>query len=237
MQANYIAKRLQRPNLAVLYIAENAFSKNLAQGFASTYKELGGEVIESIGVPENPEDFRPYLEELAPFAPAGIYAPLYLLDFSQFIKQLRTDKRFADTLAIGASALLDEQLFELTGDMAEGVILAANPQQTSYEAQYFAALHKVSFGVEPHLFSPYIYDSTAILLNAMRKVYERQKQITGSALRQEIQNTRYTGTTGRIQFERNGDTQRSISIYKVQAREFQKQGVYILNAGKLQRIR
>ena len=235
MQASYLVQR--RPSLAILHIAENAFSKNLAQGVESAYEKLDGEVIQNIGLPENTDDFRPYFEELASLSPTTIYAPLSLLDFSQFIKQLRADTRFAETLVIGASGIMDKQLFELVDDVAEGTILAANPQNTSYEARYFTALHKVNFDLEPNIFSAYVYDSTIILLNSMRKLYERQKQITRSALRQEIHNASHIGATGRIEFEPNGDTKRSITMYRIQARQFEQQGVYILNSGKLQRIR
>ena len=236
VQASYLAQELRRPSLAIVHIAENAFSKNLAQGVAGAYEKLDGEVVKNIGLPDNTEDFRPYLEELASLSPTSIYAPLYILDFSQFIKQLRADTRFAETLVLGASGIMDKQLFELAGDTAENTILAANPQNTSYEARYFTALHKVSFGLEPNIFSPYIFDSTIILLNSMRKLYERQKRITRSELRQEIHNARHKGTTGRIEFSKNGDTKRSITIYKIRARQFEQQGIYTIDSGTLQRI-
>ena len=232
--AHYLAQKRQMPNLAIIHTAEDLFSETLAQNLASTYKELGGEVLTNIGIPEGTNDLRSYLEELAPFAPAAIFITIYAFnEFASTITQLRKDQRYQNSLIIGTEGI---QLFELAGDMTEDLIVAASPKNVSYQGRYFEALYKVSFGMEPDIFTSYYYDGTTILLHAMRTVYQRQQKITPEALRQEIHNTSYTGTTGTIEFDKNGDPQRRIAINQVRAGKFEKLETYVFADGSLLRV-
>ena len=231
--AHYFVQKRQTPSLRIFYTLDDAYSETLANSVAGIYKGLGGEVLANTGIPKDETDFRPYLEGLAP---AAIFLPLHLIEFSAFITQLRKNIRYQNTLIIGSDTIMTPKLFELAGNMTEGVIIAASPQINSYRAKYFEALYKVSFNMEPDIFSRYYYDGAAIFLNAMRKVYQRQQKMEPNALRQEIQNTIYTGVTGKIEFDANGDTQRYIAINTVRDRKFETQELYILNQDKLERL-
>ena len=55
-------------------------------------------------------------------------------------------------------------------------------------------------------------------------------------LQNEIAQTIYTGVTGTIDFDANGDTKRPIAITQVQGRKFEKLETYIFEDGRLLRI-
>ena len=236
VQAHYLQKELQLPSLAILHTAEDAFSETLAQNVASIYKELGGEVLQNIGIPKGTKDFTLTIEELAPLAPAVIYAPVYLAEFSSILAQLREDPHYQNTVLIAADPILKPHFFDLVGNTAEQTIIAADAPIYSEKTLYFRALYKILFDMEPSIYSIYTYDSTMILLNAMRKTHARQGQIDQNLLRQEIQHTAHIGVSGRIEFAQNGDAKRNITIFKIKERNFEKQGLYTFKFGGLQRI-
>ena len=189
--SHYLAQERQMPSLAILYTAEDAFSEALAQSVAGNYEKLGGKVL--INALGSETEFLPYLEE-----PEAIFLPLQNKEFSSVLAQLRENPRYQSTLIIGSDAVINPQFFELAGNMAEGIIVAASPQHTSYEAQYFEALYQVSFGMKPDLFAQYYYDSTIILLDAMRRTYQIRRKMDATTLKDEITKTIYTGVTAQL---------------------------------------
>ena len=77
-----------------------------------------------------------------------------------------------------------------------------------------------------------------ILLNAMKKLYDRDKKIDAAMLRDEIQNTRYMGgVSGDIEFAANGDVKKGMAIMEVKNESFETLGVYTIDGGKLQQVR
>ena len=234
--AHYLVQKRGLLSLAIFYIAD-AYSTPIAQSAADTFAKLGGEILANIGLPPGPEDFRSYLEELAPSVPAAIFLPVYPADFANFLAQFRKDPRFENTLVFGGATISNNQLFlELAGNTAEGVIVVAASPKYSYKRQYFDALYKVSFGMKPDIFATHSYDSTIILLDAMRRTYQTLGRMNVSTLRQEIQNTSITGVTGKIEFAANGDAKKSITIMEIQGQSYKRLETYFLEDGFLLKV-
>ena len=236
--AYYLAEEVQLPGLAIVYTEGSDFSETYAGHVASFYTETGRDAS-SVGVPEGTENFRPYLEELLEEmetdSPAGIFLPLYPADFIKILPQLRTDERFQNTLLIGTDGLISQDFFDTVGDMANGIIIPQTSMNLS-NAQYFQALYKVSFGIEADPFSLYAYDSTFILLDALRRTHQRLGQMDVITFQQEIQHTSFGGTTGRIEFAENGDAKRRVSIMEIQNRQLEKLRTYTIEYNALLRV-
>ena len=232
----YIAKNLKLPTLAILY-TNNDYSKALAESVTQTYESAGGKVILSIGTPEGTKDFRTQLAQVRDAAPSAIFLPNYTAESAQIIKQLRENASGLDIPIISADGF-NAEVFDLIGEMANGVIFSASPQESSESAKSFQDRYKTAFSVEPDGFSANIYDGMMILLNAMKKLYDRDKKIDPAMLRNEIQNARYMGgVSGDIEFAANGDVKKGIAIMEVQNESFATQGVYTIDGGSLQQVR
>ena len=226
----------QPPDLGIIYTAENAFSQSLAESVAGFYEELGGKVLLSIGTPAGTTDFSRYLDQLAPLSPAAIFLPLYPVELNHILAQLRGDTRLKDALVIGADSIINQDFLDAAGDMAEGIIAAADAPVFSDKTRYFEALYKVLFGTKPDIYAQYLYDGATILLHAMQKVYQTHRKISAAALREEIDIAVHNGTVGKITFDENGDANRNVAIFKVRAKNFEKEEVYAFHYGKMRRV-
>ena len=234
--ASNLSQEFALPSLAILHTAQNAFSQTLAEGVARFYKELGGQVLANIGTRAGTTDFSSYLEELAQLAPAAIFLPFYAVEFGYILPQLRADPRYQNTLIIGADTIINQDFLDAAGDMANGIIAAADAPVFSERTHYFEAMYKVKFGVKPDIYATYMYDNATILLQAMRRVYRMQQNIGAAALQAEILYTTYTGAVGKIAFDANGDAKRNVAIFKVRANSFEKQATYAFHYGKMRRV-
>ena len=232
--SHYLVQELQLPNLAVLYTAEDAFSENLGQSVASDFQEQGGEVLINTGVPKGTTDFRPYLEELT--VPSAIYMPFYTVDFSQALAQIRKDPRYQNTLISGSDTIINKNFLKAAGDLAEGVIVAADSPSFTNKTRHFEALYKVIFGTKTNIYATYIYDGTFILLDALRKTYQIRREFDANTFRQEIHNTSYTGASGKIEFAANGDAKRNVAISEIRDGRFEKQDIYTIYYDKVQKV-
>ena len=232
----YIAKNLKLLTLAILY-TNNDYSKALTESVTQTYESSGGKVALSIGTPEGTKDFRTQLAQVRDAAPSAIFLPNLTAESAQIIKQLRENASGLDIPIISADGF-NAEVFDLIGEMANGVIFSASPQESSESAKSFQDRYKTAFNVEPDGFSANIYDGTMILLNAMKKLYDRDKKVDAAMLRDEIQNARYMGgVSGNIEFAANGDVKKGIAIMEVQNESFVTQGVYTIDNGSLQQVR
>ena len=234
--AHYLIQKRELSSLAIFHIAD-AYSTPIAKIAANTFAELDGEVLANIGLPPSPEDFRSYLEALGSSPPDAVFLPVYPADFANFLAQFREDPRFENTLVFGGSAISNNQQFlDLAGNTASGVMVVASSPKYSYKRQYFEALYKVNFNMKPDLFATHSYDSTIILLDAIRRTYQTLGRMNVSTLRQEIQNTSIAGVTGKIEFAANGDAKKSITIMEIQGQSYERLETYVLEDGFLLRV-
>lgn len=237
--ATYLAQEIRLPNLAIVHTKGNKFSETFASRVASFYEGLGKEVLANLAMPEDTEDSGPYLEELledvGTNSPAGIFLPLYPADLIKILPQLRADERFQNTLLIGVDGIISQDFFDKVGDMANGIIIPQTSMNLS-DARYVQALYKVSFGMEADPFSLYAYDSTFVLLHALRRTHQRLGKMDVRTFQQEIQRTSFDGTTGRIEFTKNGDAKRRVSIIEIQNRQPEKLRTYTIEYNALQRV-
>ena len=146
--AHYLRQQFQVSEMAIFYI-DDVESRPIARNTAETFRELGGNVLLSIGIPKGITDYSVYLEAMASSVPAAIFLPIYSSQFVPILAQIRKDPRYQNTQIFSTSAIMNKEFFDLAGDMAEGVIVVHTPSNVSYETSYFEKLYKVRFGTKP----------------------------------------------------------------------------------------
>src|SRR6185437_5791110 len=88
---------------------------------------------------------------------------------------------------------------------------------TSGTAAKFASDYQEAFGASPLPFSAIAYDATMIEIQAIKNVISSGKVPTRSNVRDAVAAIHYTGTTGTISFDANGDNSgtKVFSVYAV----------------------
>ena len=90
---------------------------------------------------------------------------------------------------------------------------------TSGAQTKFISDYKTRFGSDPLPYSAQAYDCAMIEIKAIKNVIAAGKDVTRANVRDAIQSISYTGLTGTITFDANGDNsgQKVFSVYKVDA--------------------
>lgn len=104
---------------------------------------------------------------------------------------------------IGLSNAYAQQLIELGGEAAEGIIFPVSFYADSEEEKVkkFVDAYKEKFGSEPSALAAQAYDSIGILLEAVKQNGSTEKE----SLRNTLNNITYPGITGETKFDDIGD--------------------------------
>ena len=109
----------------------------------------------------------------------------------------------------GVTATLDEGSF----DVVEGAYFCNHysVMDESETVQNFIKDYTEAYGEAPSAFAALAYDAAHILANAIDKAGSTDKD----AIIQALADTDYTGVTGHMTFDENGDPVKSVSIIKI----------------------
>jgi branched-chain amino acid transport system substrate-binding protein len=91
---------------------------------------------------------------------------------------------------------------------------------TSGAAADFSAAYKAAFqGKDLVAYSAQAYDAAKIEIQAIKSLITSNKAVTRASVCDAVQHINYTGVTGSISFDQNGDNagQRVFSIYSTEA--------------------
>jgi branched-chain amino acid transport system substrate-binding protein len=108
-----------------------------------------------------------------------------------------------DIQVIGLSNAYAQQLIELGGEAAEGIIFPVSFYADSEDAdvEKFVDAYKTEFGSEPSALAAQAYDSIGILLEAVKQNGSVDKE----TLRDTLNSITYPGITGETKFDEIGD--------------------------------
>ena len=139
-------------------------------------------------------------------------------DAAQIIKELALSAK-PHIKFIGADGIFSQGFIESAGLRAEGAYVTGSTLDSSPEIiDEFTKKFKVRFKTEPSPFAMNSYDSTKILIEAIKASVKNKTSIN-----EEVSKTHYQGVTGLISFNAIGDTiQPRMSIYKVSQGKFVK---------------
>jgi branched-chain amino acid transport system substrate-binding protein len=94
-----------------------------------------------------------------------------------------------------------EKMKELAGDAAEGLLCSQAGIPVQAASKKFLDAYKKRFNQDPILYSPFTYDATNLLIEAMKKADSTEPKTYLPAL----QKISYDGATGHIEFDDKGD--------------------------------
>ncbi len=219
--ADTIQKKLGAKTVVIPY-SQDDWGVYTAKATAEAIEKEGGKVLLLESVQPGSREFRPLISKIKSLAPEGVFMALPYQEASIFIRQLR--QAGIDVPVGGGIPLTSPKFIELAGPAAEGAVLHTifSAQDPEAKRQAFTKAYQDKYGKLPDQFSALAYDAAAIGVEAIRRVIQSGKPLTGEAVREELINgPAYEGVTGVTKYDANGDVRKDPTFIIVRDGQFQ----------------
>ncbi len=205
------------------------YGVGIANTFSAEWKKLGGTVLGRTSEPITTTSFISLLTQIAADKPDVIYYGGTTADgLLKFRQQMEQVPGLKNTAMGGGDGIVDTSFASTigtTGGPVYATVATSNVTNTTFINNY-----KSTFKQAPGAYSAAAYDCMNILINAIKKaIAGGAKPPTSSsdsaaattfrqAVIDQVQKTDYTGLTGHITFDANGDTtNKVITIQKLES--------------------
>jgi branched-chain amino acid transport system substrate-binding protein len=186
------------------------YTQGLADAFAKSFQELGGEITLATSVNKGDTDMRPVLTEIAASEAELVFFPIFQPEADFIVKQAGEVEGLGDTaILMGADGLLSDTFVEDIPE-TEGMYFSGPATPTGGTYTEFVAKYEEAYGEKPiQAFHAHAYDAMNILLDAIEAVAVEDGgslTIGRGALRDQIAGTSgYQGLTGTLACDEFGD--------------------------------
>jgi branched-chain amino acid transport system substrate-binding protein len=207
------------------------YAEGLANVFAESFQEAGGEVTAQEAVQVGDRDMRPVLTSIAASAPDLLYYPIFVAEGGAITSQAREISELGETDLAGADGMLTADWISAAGARnAEGVYLSGPDLEFSggfYQDEFLPA-YEEDFGEPTSVFHAHAFDATNMVLDAIEAVAiteDGSTFIPRTALKDEMFSTSgYEGIIGSLTCDENGDCnpEASISVSVVENGDFSR---------------
>jgi len=211
--ANFALKELKTKTAAVLYDVGNDYSKGLAEFFKSTFEKGKGNVVGYESYQKDDVDFSALITKIAIKKPDIIFIPDYYNKVALIAKQIR--EKGLKSVLIGGDGWDSPELLKIAGNAIIGGYFTNHysPDRKDSIAESFIKRYKEKYGVIPDSFAALGYDSIMMLL----KVIDSVKKPTKEEIIKPLTTLKnFTGVTGNISFDKNGDAIKSVVILRLE---------------------
>jgi branched-chain amino acid transport system substrate-binding protein len=202
----------------------SVYAEQLAQVFAKTFKELGGEITAMEAISPNDTDMRPVLTKIATGKPDIIYYPIFIAEGGFITRQAKEVAGLEKVTLMGADGMFSPDFYKAAGTAAVGMF-HSSPDFSAFAGGYenFLKVHQKKYGEKPIApFHAHAYDATMMILKAIDKVAVKEGgnlYIGRKALRDALYATsKMKGLTGTITCDEYGDcADPKIAVYQTSA--------------------
>lgn len=214
VMANYVAENMNATKVAIIYDNSSDYSQGIANAFAEQAAAKGLEVVAKESYGSADVDFNTQLTTIQSKEPDVLFIPDYYGKVSLIASQARSAGITVPMLGgdgwDGVMTVLDDN----NKSVLDGCYFANHfsTTDTDEKVQKFVKAYEAAYSETPTAFSALAYDSVYMIKQVI--------EATGSTEAQEVvkgmQEINYSGITGNITFDENGDPIKSISILKIQ---------------------
>lgn len=203
--ARYAVEQL-RARRFVLIDDRGAWGHGLAQDFARSVRQAGGEVVGALQVDESTTDLRPVLIALKALMPDAVFFGGYDRQAGLALKQMR--QLGIDARLIGGDGVCTPNLvsFWAEGEARDDQVLCALPAGIGSEASpamgRFVADYKRRFDAHPQFYGAHAYDAAMLIGDALERA---GSAAPADLLRALARTDGYPGVTGAIRFDERHD--------------------------------
>lgn len=200
---SFAALSLDLSKAAVLMPATES-GRELGRTFGAEFERQGGEILEAVAYPEDPEEVGRFVEKALGPRPEGIYVASSRADrVARHVVGELARHGFRGTV-MTTSAFAAPELLARTGRGTEGLVLSASPFDPASEdprVRAFVEAYRAKHGTAPDLYAAHGYDAVMALAGA-RRVEDGSSRALWQGLRSL---SGLQGVTGIIQFDERGN--------------------------------
>ncbi len=220
VMAHFAVQELGATSAAVLTETGKSYSEGLSNAFVERFTALGGTIAAHQFYETGTIDFTEQLTAIAAVEPPVdvIFLPGLGPEFPLAVKGAKSPAFGITATFLGGDGWDRPDLVEIGGAALEGSFFANHfspggpPEQLSEAARQFIADYTAQFGIAPDGPAALGYDSTTIVIEAMR----RSANLTPAAIRDQIEATQnYSGATILSHFDENRHAIKSLVVNTV----------------------
>lgn len=191
------------------------YGQSLAEDFVKNMKAKGAKVLAFEGITRGDKDFTPVLTKIRSLRPQLIYFGGMAAEGALIVRQMKRVGMRKVHFMSDDGCYTEKDFIQAGGDASLGAFVTYAKEPDPDWVKRF----ETKYGPR-QTFSPQAYDAANILMMAVEKVAKKQPDgtliIGKKALRDAVAATKYTGITGKIEFDENGDRTGSVVvIYQV----------------------
>jgi branched-chain amino acid transport system substrate-binding protein len=222
--ANYLASNT-KPKLVAVIDDATAYGEGLANEVEKTLKAAGVKVLPREKGTDKTNDWKAILTKLKGRNPDAVFYGGMDATGGPLLKQGK-ELGIKAVFSFGDGACTDE-MNKLAGAAADGLLCSQAGIPPLASDKKFLDAYKKKYGVDPIIYSPFTYDSTNLLIEAMKKANSADP----AKYLPELQKISYTGATGPISFDEKGDRKDAeITIFTMKGGKLDP--IAIVKAGK-----
>jgi branched-chain amino acid transport system substrate-binding protein len=196
--ASYLAS-VNKPNLVAVIDDASAYGEGLANEVEKALKAANIKVLPREHGNNKQTDWKSLLTKLRGQKPDAVFYGGMDATGGPLLKQGR-ELGMKAVFSFGDGACTDK-MKELAGDAADGLLCSQAGIPPQAADKKFLSAYKKRFNSDPILYSPFTYDATNLLIEAMKKADSADP----AKYLPELAKIEYNGATGRIAFDQKGD--------------------------------
>jgi branched-chain amino acid transport system substrate-binding protein len=196
--ASYLAATA-KPKIAAVIDDATAYGEGIANEVEKTLKAAGVNVLPREKGTDKTSDWKAILTKVKGRNPDAVFYGGMDATGGPLLKQGR-ELGIKAVFSFGDGACTDK-MKELAGDAAEGLLCSQAGIPAQAASKKFLEAYKKRFNIDPILYSPFTYDATNMLIEAMKKADSADP----AKYLPVLQKLEFTGATGKISFDAKGD--------------------------------
>lgn len=206
-------------NAVVLY-PNNDYGTGLMESFVEEFK-TSGEVLDSIEYQPTDQDYSAILTNVRDLNPDCIALCGTTTDSALIIEQAR--QMGIEAVMMGAPGVYNQNVIDIAGSAAEGVMavgtfVANDPDE---KVQKFVSDYQAKFNETPDHFAALAYDQMYVIADAATRAMQANGgELTRETMADALRDTDYTGITGTVTFNEDGEWIRDYMVLVVKDGEF-----------------
>jgi branched-chain amino acid transport system substrate-binding protein len=206
--------------IALMYAADDAFSKSGFQVMQTAAEKLGLTIVTTESFGSKDADFSAQLTKIKELKPDAVGISALVEPVSGVLLQARQLGFGPETLFIGGNGSNSPKLGEIAGTAADGLIVGSpwfigKPDPIN---QAFVAAYRKKYGRDPDQFAAQAYDAMGIVADAV----QRADSADPEKLREALLATHYNGVMGPFSFtdHRNPASTEGVVVLVMQGGKF-----------------
>jgi len=201
---------------AILFI-NNDYGVGLKSVIEREFPPIGGALVYKEAFNPGETDFRTYLQKLKNANPECVFLPSHHTEGALILRQAR--EMGIKPPFLGGDGIFRPELIDIASDAANSTYVSSmswRPDSNDPLVREFVVKFKEKYGKEPNVFSAYYFDATNIILEAILSGAKTPDEIKSFLYR-----TEFSGVTGKTKFDRYGEVEKPIDIFKIENKKFQ----------------